>query len=165
MRYQLDPTRNVTYVQVALAGDKSADLTITLMGLLPLTAANFALTVGSVLSRSGGRGALETYSKVQTSGASLEYSAFEHRREGLYVVRVVLGPGYANLAANELNLSSTADELLLYDANQTVTERRRQSKLLQTGTGQDPLGYRPVETIDATTSGVRTFHLRCGLRR
>ena len=44
MRYQLDPTKNITTVQVALAGDTSADLTITLMGLLPLTAANFALT-------------------------------------------------------------------------------------------------------------------------
>ena len=71
VRYQLDPTRNVTYVQVALAGDKSADLTITLMGLLPLTAANFALTAAQS-SADLAAGALETNSKVQTSGASLD---------------------------------------------------------------------------------------------
>ena len=35
---------DVTYVQVTLAGDRVADLRITLMGLLCLTAADFALT-------------------------------------------------------------------------------------------------------------------------
>ena len=44
LRYQFDTMKNVTTVQVALAGDTSADLTITLIVLLPLTAANFALT-------------------------------------------------------------------------------------------------------------------------
>ena len=111
VRYQLDPTRNVTYVQVALAGDKSADLTITLMGLLPLTAANFALTAAQS-SADLAAGALETYSKVQTSGASSEYLHSNIAGRAYTSIESFSGPGYGNLAANELNLSSTADELL-----------------------------------------------------
>jgi peptidase M10/serralysin-like protein len=44
VRYQLNPTNDTTTVQAALAGDPSADFTITLAGLVSLTAANFALT-------------------------------------------------------------------------------------------------------------------------
>ena len=74
VRYQLNPTSDVTYVQVALAGDTSADFTITLAGLLPLTAANFALTPAQS-SADLAAGAALTYSKVQTAaGAPTEYA-------------------------------------------------------------------------------------------
>jgi hypothetical protein len=159
-RYQFDTTKNVTTVQVALAGDTSADLTITLMGLLPLTAANFALTAAQS-SADMAAGALETYSKVQTSGASFEYLHSNIVGRAYTSFESFSGPGYGNLAANELNLSSTADELLLYDANQTVS-RGAAVELLQTGTGQDTLGYHPVETIDATTSGSEHFIFAAG---
>ena len=160
VRYQLDPTRNVTYVQVTLAGDKSADLTITLMGLLPLTAANFALT-SAQSSADMAAGALETYSRVPTAGASIEYLHSNIAGRAYTSFESFSGPGYANLAADDLNLSSTADELLLYDPNQTVT-RGAGSETLQTGTGQDPLSYRPVETVDATTSGGEHFIFGAG---
>jgi hypothetical protein len=160
VRYQFDTTKNVTTVQVALAGDTSADLTITLMGLLPLTAANFALTAAQS-SADLAAGALETYSKVQTSGASFEYRHSNIVGRAYTSSESFSGPGYGNLAANELNLSSTADELLLYDANQTVS-RGAAVELLQTGTGQDTLGYHPVETIDATTSGSEHFIFAAG---
>ena len=160
VRYQFDTTKNVTTVQVALAGDTSADLTITLMGLLPLTAANFALTAAQS-SADMAAGALETYSKVQTSGASFEYLHSNIVGRAYTSFESFSGPGYGNLAANELNLSSTADELLLYDANQTVS-RGAAVELLQTGTGQDTLGYHPVETIDATTSGSEHFIFAAG---
>ena len=44
VRYQQDPTHNVTDVYVALASDASPDMEIQLNGLLTLGAANFALT-------------------------------------------------------------------------------------------------------------------------
>ena len=77
VRYQLNPTKDVTYVQVDLAGDagnSTPDFTITLGGLVPLTAANFALT-SSQSSADLAYGAALTYSKVQTAaGAPTEYA-------------------------------------------------------------------------------------------
>ena len=73
VRYQQDPTTGVTYVQAALAGDISADFTITIEGLVSLTAANFALTPAQS-SADLAAGAALTYSKVQTAaGAPTEY--------------------------------------------------------------------------------------------
>src|SRR6202007_932387 len=71
------------------------------------------------------------------------------------------GSGYENLEADDLNLSSNAHELVLYDASQTVT-RGGGSESLQVGTGSDPLSYHPVETIDATTSGSEQFIFSAG---
>ena len=51
MRYQLNPTTGTTTVQAALAGDNTADFSITLYGLRPLTAANFALTSAQLAQR------------------------------------------------------------------------------------------------------------------
>ncbi|HEY1780035.1 MAG TPA: M10 family metallopeptidase C-terminal domain-containing protein [Roseiarcus sp.] len=160
VRYQFDTTRNTTTVQVSLAGDTSADLTITLMGLLPLTAANFALTAVQS-SADLTAGALATYSKVQTSGASLEYLHSNIAGRAYTSYASFSGPGYGNLAADELNLSSTAGELLLYDPNQTVSKGAA-VELLQTGTGQDMLSYHPVETVDATTAGAEHFIFAAG---
>ena len=74
VRYQLDPTSNITTVQAALAGDTSADFTITLQGLIPLTAANFALTRGPVLGRFGGRRGLDLQQGSTAAGAPTEYA-------------------------------------------------------------------------------------------
>ena len=74
VRYQLNPTNDAHLVQAAFAGDISADFTITLAGLLPLTAANFALTPAQS-SADLAAGAALTYSKVQTAaGAPTEYA-------------------------------------------------------------------------------------------
>ena len=160
VRYQLNPTSNTTTVQVALAGDTSADFTLTLEGLLPLTAANFALTPAQS-SADLAAGALATYSKVQTTGGAIEYLHPNIAGRAYTSFESFSGPGYDNLAANALNLSSTADELLLYDPNQTVS-RGAAVELLQTGTGQDLLSYHPTETIDATTSGSEHFIFAAG---
>ena len=63
------------------------------------------------------------------------------------------------LAADDLNLSATTNELVLYDPSLTVT-RGGGRESLQIGTGgADPLTYHSVETIDATTSGGEQFIL------
>ena len=97
MRYQLNSTNNTTTVQAALAGDPTADFTITLVGLAPLTAANFALTAAQS-SADLADGAALTYSKVQTAaGAPAEYCIFERSRQSLYMVESFWGSGYATL--------------------------------------------------------------------
>ena len=159
VRYQLDPTKDLTYVQAALAGDTSADLTITLQGLYSLTAANFALTAAQS-SADLADGATLTYSKVQTpAGAPTEYiySNVEGRAYTSY--ESLTGSGY--LMADDLNLSATSNELVLYQPNETVT-RAASSESLLVGTGADPLSYHPIETIDATTSGDEQFIFGAG---
>ena len=90
VRYQLDPTNDVTIVQAALAGDVTADFTITLAGLAPLTAANFALTP-SQSSAALAAGAALTYSKVATAARRADrICIFQRSRQSLCVVRIVL---------------------------------------------------------------------------
>ena len=69
------------------------------------------------------------------------------------------GSGY--LAADDLNLSTTSNELVLDQPNETVTKAAG-SKSLLVGTGTDPLSYHPTETIDATASGAEHFVFSAG---
>ncbi len=157
VRYQLNPTNNTTTVQAALAGDPSADFTITLAGLAPLTAANFALTP-SQSSADLADGAALTYSRVQTgAGAPAEY-AYANVQGRAYTSYELFNTGFT---ADDLNLSSSANELVLYTPSLTVT-RGGGSESLQAGTGSDPLSYHPVETIDASTSGSEQFIFSAG---
>jgi Peptidase M10 serralysin C terminal len=159
VRYQLNPTNNTTTVQAALAGDPTADFSITLAGLDPLTAANFALTP-SQSAADLAAGAALTRSKVQTAaGAPTEYaySNVQGRDYGSYQSFT----GSSGIAAEYFNLSATAHELALYSPNLTVT-RGGGSESLQVGTASDPLTYNTVETIDATTSGNEHFVLSAG---
>jgi hypothetical protein len=152
----------VTTVQAALAGDPFADFTIALQGLVPLTAANFALTA-SQSSADMAAGAVLTYSKVSTAaGAPTEYAYSNVQGRAYTSYQSFYGSGFANLVADNLNLSSSANELELYAPSSTVT-RGGGSETLQVGTGgADPLSYHAVETIDATTSGSETFAFSAG---
>ena len=163
VRYQLNPAKNVTYVQADLAGDAgnvTPDFTITLSGLRPLTAANFALTP-SQSSADLAYGAALTESKVRTAAGApseTEHSNVGGRAYTSY--ELFSGSGYDNLAADNLNLSATANQLLLYDPGVTVTRGGGAESLQITGmTGADPFAYHSVETIDATTSGAEQFIL------
>ena len=161
MRYQLNPTNDTTTVQAALAGDTTADFTITLEGLRPLTAANFALTP-SQSSAALANGAALSYTKVTTAaGAPTEYAYSNVQGTAYTSYKSFYGSTYEDLAADDLNLSSNANKLVLYDPSQTVT-RGGGSKSLQVGTGSDPLTYHAVETIDATTSGGEQFIFSAG---
>ncbi len=165
VRYQLNPTNDVTTVQADLAGDASdplPDFTITLAGLVSLTAANFALTP-SQSSADMAAGAALTYSKVQTAaGAPTEFTYSNVQGKAYTSYQSFYGSGYENLAADDLDLSSTSNELVLYDPSQTVT-RGGGSEALQVGTGSSgPLAYHAIETIDANTSGGEHFVFSAG---
>ncbi len=161
VRYQLNPTNDTTTVQAALAGDTTADFSITLFGLVPLTAANFALTP-SQSTAALANGAALTYSQVATAaGAPTEYAYSNVQGRAYTTYESFYGSGYENLEADDLNLSSNANKLVLYDPSQTVTQGGG-SETLTVGAGSDPLTYHPVETIDATTSGSEQFIFSAG---
>jgi hypothetical protein len=161
VRYQLNPTSDNTTVQVALAGDPTADFSITLDGLVPLTAADFALTSAQSTAALA-NGAALTYTQVATAaGAPTEYAYSNVQGRAYTTYESFYGSGYENLEADDLNLSSNANELFLYDPSQTVT-RGGGSESLQVGTGSDPLTYHAVETIDATTSTGEQFVFSAG---
>jgi hypothetical protein len=161
VRYQLNPTNDDTIVQAALAGDTTADFSITLAGLVPLTAANFALT-SSQSTAALANGAALTYTQVTTAaGAPTEYAYSNVQGRAYTSYESFYGSGYENIEADDLNLSSNANELVLYDPSQTVT-RGGGSESLQVGTGSDPLAYHAVETIDARTSSGEQFVFSAG---
>jgi hypothetical protein len=161
VRYQLNPTNDTTTVQAALAGDITADFSITLEGLVPLTAANFALT-SSQSTAALANGAALTYTQVATAaGAPTEYAYSNVKGRAYTTYEAFYGSGYENLEADDLNLSSNQDKLVLYDPSQTVT-RGGGAETLTVGSGSDPLSYHPIETIDATTSGAEQFIFSAG---
>jgi hypothetical protein len=162
VRYQLSPANNTTIVQAALAGDASADFTLTLRGLVPLTAADFALTPFQSAADLTNGGML-SYKKLTTAaGAPAEFAYTNVQGKAYTSYESFIGSTYENLAADDLNLSSNANELVLYDPTQTVTRGGGAETLQVAGMGSDPLTYHPVETIDATTSGGEQFIFGAG---
>jgi Right handed beta helix region len=162
VRYQLNPTNGATLVQAALAGDTTADFSITLAGLTPLTAANFALTA-SQSSADLANGVALSFSKVTTAaGAPTEYAYSNVQGKAYTSYESFYGSAYEDIAAGDLNLSSSANDLVLYDPTQTVTRGGGGETLQVAGMGSDPLTYHPVETIDATTSGGEQFVFSAG---
>jgi hypothetical protein len=161
VRYQLNPTTDNTTVQAALAGDTTADFSITLDGLVPLTANNFALT-SSQSTAALANGAALTYTQVATAaGAPTEYAYSNVQGRAYTTYEAFYGSGYENLEADDLNLGSNQNKLVLYDPSQTVT-RGGGTETLAVGAGSDLLTYHPVETIDATTSGSEQFIFSAG---
>ena len=161
VRYQLDPTNNDTLVQVALAGDTTPDFTITIQALTPLTTANFALTPAQS-SAALANGAALSYTRVTTPiGGPAEYAYSNIQGEAYTSYESFYGSGTPIVELDDLNLSSSANKLVLYEPSQTVT-RGGGSESLQVGTGSDPLAYHAVETIDATTSTGEQFVFSAG---
>ena len=162
VRYQFNPTNNTTLVQVSLAGDPTADFTVTLGGLVPLTAANFALTA-SQSSADLANGAALSFKKVTTvAGAATEYAYTNVQGRDYTSFQSFYGSAFGDLAADNLNLSSNANELVLFDPGQTVTRGGGAESLQLAGMGSDPLTYHAVETIDATAGGSQQFIFSAG---
>jgi Peptidase M10 serralysin C terminal len=167
VRYQLNPATNQTFVEADLASDagtQTPDFEIAITGLVPLTAANFALTPAKSATDVA-NGAALTDTKVKTpTGAPTEY-AYANVSGGSYssyeVFDVVTG-GFVLVGAEDLNLSSTKDELRLYDPGLTVT-RGGGAETLQVGTGAaDTLSYDPTQIIDAASSSSENFVFATG---
>jgi hypothetical protein len=144
----------MTVVQVALAGDTSPDMTIDISGQFNLTAANFALTASQSTTDLANGAALS----VATARCG---SAFE------YLYTNVKGRSYSsyqsvyyanNVAADDLNLSATSNEIDLYESN-AVISRQGNAEAFAIGNGKFNLTYRANETIQAgnANAGAETF--------
>jgi hypothetical protein len=167
VRYQLDPALDETIVQADLAsdaGNPTPDFEIVISGLYNLTASNFALTPAKSATDLA-NGAALTETKVKTpTGAPGEYAYTNVKGQSYtsFESFQVNDDGFVVVGADDLNLSSTEDELRLYDPGMTVT-RGGGAETLQVGTGAaDPLTYNATQKIDATNSGSENFVFTTG---
>ena len=159
LRYQQDPTNNATYVEATLAGNSAPDLYIQLGGLQTLTAANFALTAAQSATDFA-NGAALTVSRSETTTGGLVYS-YSNVRGRAYTSYQALYSGSVNDLADDLNLSSTTNELDLHSPSLTIA-RGSGAETVTSGTTSYSLAYRPTETINASAAGSETFQLGAG---
>jgi len=157
VRYQQDPTNNYTYVEADLAGDSGnalPDVFIKLSGLRTLTAANFALTTAQSTADLANGAALSKVSTIYYGSATEDsYTNVQGRNYSSYQS---FWSNWSTIAAENLNLSATANEIDLSGSGVTIT-RGSGSESLQVGTGSFSLGYHPTETIEARAAGPETF--------
>jgi serralysin len=157
VRYQQNTTTDTTTIQVAMAGDSSSDLTITINGLLTLTSDNFALTASQAASDFSAGAALSETSLRSGSATEYTYSNVEGRSYSSY-------ESFENanyVGAEVLNLSSTSDEVDPIQSGVTLT-RGGSSETVAIGTGSFSVGYKPTETINAGGAGADTFTFNSG---
>ena len=95
------------------------------------------------------------------AGAPTEYAYSSVQGRPYTSYELFYGSTYEDIAADDLNLSSNTNKLVLYDPGETVT-RGGGSESLHVGTGIDPLAYHAVETIDASTSTGEQFIFSAG---
>ena len=87
---------------------------------MPLTAANFALTPSQSAADLADAAALSSKRDPLVAGALTEYEYSNVQGKAYSSYEAFYALTY-DLAADDLNLSSNANELVLYDPNQTVT--------------------------------------------
>ena len=158
VRYQQDPAHNATYVQAELAGNSSPDLVIRISGLQTLTAGNFALTAAQSTTDLA-NGAALAISETRAAGGGAEY--FYSNVKGKPYTSFEAFYAGAPDVADDLNLSTAANEIDLRGANLTLT-RGAGTETLQAGTNVFSLGYHATETIDASAAGAETFRFTAG---
>jgi hypothetical protein len=162
VRYQQDPTDNVTYVEADLAGDSgnvSPDLEIMLGGLQTLTAANFALTAAQSTADLANGAALHV-SESRVAGGGAVYSYSNVKGEPYTTFQSFYSNGVTDLA-DDLNLSASADTLDLYGENLTIAKGSG-TESLQAGVNTFSPAYHASQTVNASAAGAETFDLSSG---
>jgi hypothetical protein len=153
VRYVQDPTHNQTLVQADLVGDSNPDLIIRLSGLVNLSAANFAMTSAQStadVTAGANLGIVKT-----SSGTAIEY-AYTNIQGRSYNSYQAFYTGSTTDVADDLNLTSSANELDLYGNNLTIT-RGSGTETFKVGTSSFSLGYHSNETIQVGAAGSEAF--------
>ncbi len=163
VRYQQDPTHDVTYVQAALAGDSSPDFTVKLDGLRTLTAANFALTATQSSTDMAAGAALGGSTTRIGSGSEIFYTNVKGKPYSTYEA---LYTNTTNQILDNLNFSSSANELdlgggVMSRTPLTIT-RGSGSETVSASSINFPLAYHRTETIQAANAFRDTFALGTG---
>ncbi len=167
VRYQYNPTTNQTVVQANLAGDTSfgspggnylaPDLVIDLTGDLTLTAANFALTAAQATADMAAGAALTDPSLKSGSAMEYTYTNVQGKNYSSYV-----SVDYSSqVAADDLNLSASINQINLYQKGVTIT-RGAGSETFAIGNGSFAFTYHANETINAANSNADTFAFSSG---
>jgi Peptidase M10 serralysin C terminal len=156
VRYQQDPTKDLTYVEASLAGDTSHDLWLSLNGLQTLTASNFALTAAQSAADSANGAALSDSIHAAAPATSDTWVSYTNVRGKAYTSFEALYFWGPNRAADDLNISSTANELILNDQGLTVS-RGSGAEAIVDGTLHTPVAYEANETIQISADGPESF--------
>ena len=140
VRYEIDG--GTTTVQAKLAGDTSADLTLTIAGSAPLSAANFALTAAASKSAATAAASLSVAKSV--SGSSVEY-AYKGVQGRSYTAYNSVSTGGA-IVAEDFALNATTSQISLTGSNVAIT-RGSSAETIVAGNGSFSQGYHANETI------------------
>ncbi|MGO9423386.1 hypothetical protein [Roseiarcus sp.] len=155
--YVQDAATDTTTVQATLAGDTTPDLVFQIAGLFTLTAANFGLT-SSQSTTDLAAGATLSFSTLR-SGSANEYSYTNVQGRPYSSYQAI---DYANeVAADDLNLSGSSNEIDLFENNATIT-RGNSAERFAIGNGSFNLAYHANETIQAGDAGAETFAFSSG---
>jgi hypothetical protein len=163
VRYQWNTATNQTLVQATMAGDSSPDMQFVISGLIPLTAANFALTAAQSTATQANAFAmsdpvtaywpLTEYQYDNVKGRS--YTSYTGVQEGSYLI------------ADALDLSASTGQIQLFNpgggASGSVTITRGNGQESITGSGKtDGLTFHAAEMIQAGGGAANTFALSKG---
>ena len=157
VRVQLDSANDTTLVQATLAGDTAPDFQIQIAGLVPLTAANFALT-SSQSQTDFANGAALAVSHVD-SGSALECLYANVKGKSYSSYSSFYSQWFGGVGADDLYLNATSNQLDLYQNGLTLT-RAAGAESLAIGSGSFQLAYHADETIQAANGGAETFVFR-----
>ena len=168
VRYQQNASIGTTTIQVALAGDAAADMSIVIEALVTPTAANFALTAAQSASAmaNGAALALPTIAYGNNGALMRSYAYTGVRGRSFSSDTAVYSSGA--LVADALNLSASKGELdLMSVANVSagsVTVTRGNGQESMTGQGSAlGLVFHANETIQAGNAGTpETFAFSSG---
>ena len=144
-----------TTVQAKLAGDSSADLTITINGAAPLTAANFALTAAASKSASAAAAGLSVVRVASGSLVEYSYTGLQGHSYTSYTSLAI----NQTLVAQDYNLNAGANQISLTASNVTVT-RGSAAESIAASNGSFAQTYHATESIQiASTAGAETLNL------
>ena len=163
VRYQQNASNNTTTVEAKLAGDPStgmfgvspAELTLTLSGLVSLSAANFALTAAASNAAASAAASLSVTKTNVGQTYDYSYTGVQGRSYSSYQSIVT---GGATVAQN-FNLSASSNQISLTGSNVTIT-RGSSAESIAAGTGSFAQTYHANESIQiASGAGSETFNL------
>ena len=167
MRYQLNPATNQTFVEADLAGDSGnywPDFEIVLTGLMPLTAANFALTAAQSTADIANGAAADRHQGSNANRSAARIRLHERPGQNLLFLPGVRRQHRRSTHARGRRLGPQFDQRPAppfrswHDGHQG-----RGAETLQVGTAAaDTVSYHSTQVIDATSSGSENFVFATG---
>jgi hypothetical protein len=146
---------NTTTIQAKLAGDSSADMTITLNGAAPLSAANFALTSSASASAAASAASLSVVRGASGSLIQYSYTGLQGHNYTSYNSLAI----NQTIVAQDYNVNASTNQVSLTGSNVTIA-RGSSTESIAASNGRFSQTYHPNESIQiASTAGSETLNL------